>query len=143
MAAAAIDAATPTTDEAIAQATQIAAACDTIEALDDAVRRFDACGLKSGARNTVFFDGTKQAPLLVIGEAPGRDEDTTGKPFVGRAGQLLDRMLGSIDCDREKNTLISNVIFWRPPGNRTPTQAETLICRPFCLLYTSPSPRDS
>jgi DNA polymerase len=71
------------------------------------------------------------ADLLVIGEAPGRDEDRLGKPFVGRAGQLLDRMLAAIGRSRESNVLISNAIFWRPPANRTPTALETAICRPF------------
>jgi DNA polymerase len=79
----------------------------------------------------VFADGVPGADLLVIGEAPGRDEDRIGKPFVGRAGQLLDRMLAAIGRSRQSDTLISNVIFWRPPGNRTPTQVEIAICRPF------------
>ena len=101
------------------------------EELANAVAAFDACPLKAGARNTVFADGVFGADLLVIGEAPGRDEDRIGKPFVGRAGQLLDKMLAAIDRSRETNTLITNVIFWRPPGNRTPTAVETAICRPF------------
>ena len=71
------------------------------------------------------------APLLVIGEAPGKDEDLIGKPFVGRAGQLLDRMLAAIGRSRKENVLISNVIYWRPPGNRTPAQAEIAVCKPF------------
>ncbi|MEQ8749406.1 MAG: uracil-DNA glycosylase, partial [Amphiplicatus sp.] len=79
----------------------------------------------------LFSDGVPGADLLVIGEAPGREEDMTGKPFVGRAGQLLDRMLAAIGRSRTTNTLISNVIYWRPPGNRTPTQIEMAICRPF------------
>ncbi len=119
------------TDEAIEKAKRAAAACDSFEALEAAVMAFEDCPLKAGAKNTVFTDGVPGADLLIIGEAPGRDEDRTGKPFVGRAGQLLDRMLGAIGRDRTQNTLISNVIFWRPPGNRTPTQIETAICRPF------------
>lgn len=121
----------PTVDEAAAEAKAIAAACDSFEALEKAVMTFEGCPLKAGARNTVFTDGVPGADLLVIGEAPGRDEDRTGKPFVGRAGQLLDRMLAAIDRSREKDVLISNVIYWRPPGNRTPTQTETAVCRPF------------
>ena len=121
----------PSADEAAAQAASLAAACESFEALEKAVMAFDGCPLKEGARSTVFADGTPGADLLVIGEAPGRDEDRIGKPFVGRAGQLLDRMLAAIGRSRQENVLISNVIYWRPPGNRTPTQAETAVCRPF------------
>lgn len=119
------------TDEAIKAAEAAAAACDTFEALDAAVKAFEGCPLKAGAKNTVFTDGVPGADLLVIGEAPGRDEDRLGKPFVGRAGQLLDRMLAAIGRSRDDNVLISNVIFWRPPANRTPTALETAVCRPF------------
>jgi DNA polymerase len=119
------------TDEAIAAAERLAAACDTFEALNAAVRAFDGCPLKGGAKNTVFTDGVPGSDLLVIGEAPGRDEDRLGKPFVGRAGQLLDKMLAAIGRSRDTNTLISNVIYWRPPANRTPTAVETAVCRPF------------
>lgn len=118
-------------DEAIKAAEEAARACATFEALDAAVRAFDGCPLKAGAKNTVFTDGVPGADLLVIGEAPGRDEDAIGKPFVGRAGQLLDRMLAAIGRSRTDNALISNVIFWRPPGNRTPAALETAVCRPF------------
>lgn len=121
----------PGADEAIAWATEIAAGCNDFEALKLAVEAFDGCPLKTGARNTVFADGVPGADLLVIGEAPGAEEDRTGKPFVGRAGQLLDRMLAAIGRSRKENVLISNVIYWRPPGNRTPTNTETAICRPF------------
>lgn len=118
-------------DEAVASARRIAAACATVEELASAVAAFDGCPLKAGARTTVFADGVYGAPLLVIGEAPGKDEDQVGKPFVGRAGQLLDRMLAAIGRSRKDNTLISNVIYWRPPGNRTPAQAEIAVCKPF------------
>lgn len=118
-------------DEAIEHARRAAAVCETFEALDAAVKAFEGCPLKAGAKNTVFTDGVPGADLLVIGEAPGRDEDRLGKPFVGRAGQLLDHMLAAIGRSRGENALISNVIYWRPPGNRTPTQIETAICRPF------------
>lgn len=118
-------------DEAIALARQIAAGCSTFEALEAAVMAFEGCQLKAGCKNTVFADGTQNSDLLVIGEAPGRDEDQLGKPFVGRAGQLLDKMLAAIGRSRETNTLITNIIYWRPPGNRTPTAVETAICKPF------------
>ena len=118
-------------DEAISAAEKLAAACDSFEALEAAVKAFDGCPLKSGAKNTVFADGVPGADLLVIGEAPGRDEDQIGKPFVGRAGQLLDKMLAAIAHSRDTNTLISNVIFWRPPANRTPTALEAAVCKPF------------
>lgn len=121
----------PSADEAVVLAAKAAAACATHADLADAVAVFTACPLKAGARNTCFTDGVPGAPLLVIGEAPGRDEDAVGKPFVGRAGQLLDKMLAAIGRSRAKDTLISNVVYWRPPGNRTPTQAEIAVCRPF------------
>ncbi len=123
--------AAPAAEEAIATARKIAASCGSFEALRDAVAEFDGCPLKAGAKQTVFADGVPGSDLIVIGEAPGREEDRTGKPFVGRAGQLLDRMLAAIGRSRTQDTLISNVIYWRPPGNRTPTQDETAICRPF------------
>jgi DNA polymerase len=120
-------------DEAAALAAKIAGEALTIEALKAAVEGFEHCPLKAGARTTVFADGVYDAPLLVIGEAPGREEDLVGKPFVGRAGQLLDRMLAAIGMARTRDVLISNVVYWRPPGNRTPTQAELAVCRPFVL----------
>lgn len=109
----------------------IAAGAQTIAELRAAVERFDGCGLKQTARNTVFSDGVEQSEILLIGEAPGSEEDERGLPFVGRSGQLLDRMLASIGIDRRSNLLISNVIYWRPPGNRDPTQLEVSICMPF------------
>jgi DNA polymerase len=120
-------------DEAIRQAEIAAASCGTHAELAAAVAAFEGCGLKGGARTTVFCDGVPGADLLVIGEAPGRDEDACGKPFVGRAGQLLDKMLAAIGRSRSSNTLISNVIYWRPPGNREPTQIEIATCKPFVL----------
>ncbi|MEQ1929494.1 MAG: uracil-DNA glycosylase [Parvularculaceae bacterium] len=124
-------AATVSADEAVKAAEAAAAACRTHEELGAAISAFDGCGLKAGARTTVFADGVPGAALLVIGEAPGRDEDAVGKPFVGRAGQLLDKMLAAIGRSRKTDTLISNVVYWRPPGNRTPTQVELAVCRPF------------
>ncbi len=118
-------------DEAALRAAAAARAATDFEALAAAVAAFEGCPLKAGARTTVFTDGVPGSALLVIGEAPGRDEDRLGKPFVGRAGQLLDLMLAAIGRSRDKDTLISNVVYWRPPGNREPTQIEIAICRPF------------
>ena len=129
--AAAVEPAALSTDEAIKAAETAAVACKSFEELEAAVKAFEGCPLKAGAKNTVFTDGVPGADLLVIGEARGRDEDLLGKPFVGRAGQLLDRMLAAISRSRTENVLISNVIFWRPPANRTPTALETAVCRPF------------
>ncbi|MEO0321125.1 MAG: uracil-DNA glycosylase [Pseudomonadota bacterium] len=125
------DANTPTADEAIVMATTIAAQANSIDALETTVMAFDGCPLKRGARKTVFGVGVQSAPLLVLGEAPGQDEDRTGVPFVGRAGHLLDRMLSAIGRSREENAYISNAIYWRPPGNRAPSDMEMAICRPF------------
>ncbi|MEL6364154.1 MAG: uracil-DNA glycosylase [Pseudomonadota bacterium] len=119
--------------EAAADAERIAAACETVEALAEAVAAFEGCPLKPGARSTVFMDGVAGSDLLVIGEAPGREEDARGLPFIGRAGKLLDAMLAAIGRSRSENCLISNVIYWRPPGNRTPTSEEVAICKPFAL----------
>jgi uracil-DNA glycosylase family 4 len=102
----------------------------TLEALETMVAAFDGCGLKRTAKNLCFARGSTTARLMLIGEAPGRDEDLQGKPFVGRAGQLLDRMLAAIGLD-EGSIYITNTIYWRPPGNRTPTPEEIEACAPF------------
>jgi len=112
----------------------LAAQAETIEALGALIAGFDACPLKRTATNTVFVDGNPAAPVMIIGEAPGADEDRLGKPFVGRAGQLLDRMLAAIGLDRT-GVQITNVIYWRPPGNRKPTSAEIAACLPFVLRH--------
>ena len=109
----------------------LAAAATTIEELRDALNRFEGCALKRTATNLVFADGNPQARVMVIGEAPGADEDRQGLPFVGVSGQLLDRMLGAIGLERKSNVYISNVLFWRPPGNRSPSPAEIAACLPF------------
>lgn len=119
-----------------AGAEALAARCHSFEDIEHALAQFDQCPLKRTATNLCYIDGNRAARILVIGEAPGRDEDLQGKPFVGRSGQLLDRMLAAIGLDRhaseaDKAALITNVIFWRPPGNRKPTEAETLMCLPF------------
>jgi uracil-DNA glycosylase family 4 len=120
--------------EAARSARLLAARAETIEALAGLVANFDLCPLKRTATNTVFIDGNPAAPIMIIGEAPGAEEDRTGRPFVGRAGQLLDRMLTAIDLDRTQ-VQITNVIYWRPPGNRKPTAAETAACLPFVLRH--------
>jgi uracil-DNA glycosylase len=96
-----------------------------------ALDQFDECGLKAFATNLVFSDGDPTAPVMVIGEAPGAEEDRLGKPFVGQSGQLLDKVLASVGLSRASNCYISNVIFWRPPGNRPPTDRELAQCLPF------------
>jgi DNA polymerase len=101
-----------------------------VEELRQALERFDGCALKLTATNLVFCDGNPAARLLMIGEAPGAEEDRQGKPFVGPAGKLLDRMLASIGLDRG-SALISNTIYWRPPGNRNPAPDEVAACLPF------------
>ncbi|MBY6263827.1 uracil-DNA glycosylase [Azospirillum sp. 412522] len=116
--------------EAGIQARARAGEAQTLEALEAALRSFDGCPLKATAMNTVFADGNPQAPVMLIGEAPGEDEDRQGKPFVGVSGKLLDRMLAQIGLNRS-NVYISNILPWRPPGNRSPTQAEIAACLPF------------
>lgn len=103
---------------------------ETVEALREELLCFEGCALKHTAMNLVFSDGNPQAKVMLIGEAPGEDEDRQGKPFVGVSGKLLDRMLGSIGLDRT-SVYISNILFWRPPGNRSPTDAEIAACLPF------------
>lgn len=107
------------------------AAAVSLAELERAVRAFEGCALKRTATNTVFADGVAGAELMVIGEAPGADEDRLGRPFVGRSGQLLDRMLAAIGYERRRNAYITNVLFWRPPGNRKPTNEEIAACLPF------------
>lgn len=111
-------------------AQEIAAKCATLDDLKAAVEAFDGCPLKATATKAAFARGNPQARVMVIGEAPGREEDREGKPFVGEAGQLLDRMLAAIGLD-ETSAYITNIVFWRPPGNRKPTDAEIESCRPF------------
>jgi DNA polymerase len=117
-----------------------AAGARTLDDLRAAVAEFDLCDLKKGARSTVFADGNPAARVMILGEAPGRDEDMEGLPFVGRAGQLLDRMLAAIGLSRrspdsETAAYISNVMFWRPPGNREPTPEELAMVLPFTLRH--------
>ncbi|WP_102868390.1 uracil-DNA glycosylase [Pseudovibrio exalbescens] len=116
--------------KAINAARDAADAARSLEELRDILLRFDGCNLKHTAKNLVFADGNPQANIMMIGEAPGRDEDLQGVPFVGRSGQLLDRIMYSAGLSRNE-VYIANVVPWRPPGNRTPTPQETEICRPF------------
>ncbi len=117
-------------DAAIASAREAARTAPTLEALRTLMENFDGCALKHTATRLVFADGNPQARVMFVGEAPGRDEDIEGLPFVGRSGKLLDRMIAAIGLDRSK-AYIANVIPWRPPGNRTPTPQETQVCLPF------------
>ena len=115
-----------------------AAACGSLAEIAAALDAFDACPLKKTATRLCYADGNPAARVMLVGEAPDRDEDIQGKPFAGRSGQLLDRMLAAIGLsrtadDRENAVFITNLIFWRPPGNRTPTEAETQMCLPFLL----------
>jgi DNA polymerase len=121
----------PDVSEAVALAGTLAAQADSLEALAAVIAGFDGCPLKfeGAASQAVVYRGDPAAPLMVIGEGPGQEEDQRGQPFVGRAGKLLDRMLAAAGLtDR---VLITNTVFWRPPGNRTPTPAEQAVCAPF------------
>ena len=120
----------PAPEAAIASAREAARTAASLDALRALLENFDGCALKSTATRLVFADGNPKARIMFVGEAPGRDEDIEGLPFVGRSGKLLDRMIASIGLDRSK-VYIANVIPWRPPGNRTPTPQETQICLPF------------
>jgi uracil-DNA glycosylase len=122
--------ATVAPEAAIMSAREAARTAPSLEALRALLEKFDGCALKFTATRLVFADGNPQARVMFVGEAPGRDEDIEGLPFVGRSGKLLDRMIAAIGLDRS-SAYIANVIPWRPPGNRTPTPQETQICLPF------------
>jgi uracil-DNA glycosylase len=117
-------------EAAIVSAREAAATAPSLEALRALMRDFEGCALRTTATQLVFADGNPQARLMLVGEAPGRDEDIEGLPFIGRAGKLLELMLAAIGLDRTK-VYITNVIPWRPPGNRDPSPHETQICLPF------------
>jgi DNA polymerase len=121
----------PDISAAVAQAQALAAAADSLEALKAAIADFDGCPIKfeGAARQSVFYRGRDDAPVMVIGEGPGAEEDAQGLPFVGRAGRLLDRMLAAAGL--AERVLITNTVFWRPPGNRTPSPLEQAVCAPF------------
>ena len=122
-------------EDAIAAATTLATKAETLDDLQSAMTDFDGCALKATAKNLVFSDGQRRAKIMIVGEAPGGDEDRQGKPFVGRAGQLLDQMLASIGLSRDENVYITNVVPWRPPGNRTPSLDEIALCKPFITRH--------
>jgi DNA polymerase len=118
------------TDQVLASAQDLARRAATLEELRATLQDFDGCPLKKTAHSLVFADGNPEARVMIIGEGPGAEEDRQGLPFVGVSGQLLDRMLACIGLDRT-SAYITNVLFWRPPGNRTPTGTELAICLPF------------
>lgn len=115
----------------LSEAESLASAAASLDELKTAIEGFDGCPLKQLCEKTVVFDGTQGAPVMVLGEGPGGQEDRIGLPFVGKAGQLLDKMLAAIGLDRKTNAFISNVNYWRPPGNRNPEADELAVCRPF------------
>jgi DNA polymerase len=120
----------PPPDAAVMAAREAAARAASLDDLRAMLDRFEGCALRSTAKKLVFADGNPRAPVMLVGDAPGRDEDLAGVPFVGRSGQLLDRMLAAIGLDRN-GVYIANIVPWRPPGNRTPTPQESQICLPF------------
>jgi DNA polymerase len=120
----------PAPDVAIMSARDIAPTAATLAELRALLETFDGCALKATATKLVFADGNPEAKIMFVGEAPGRDEDLEGRPFVGRSGKLLDRMMNAIGLDRS-SAYIANIIPWRPPGNRDPSPQETQICLPF------------
>ena len=120
----------PTPDAAVMAAREAARTASSLEELRAILDRFEGCSLKGSASRLVFADGTPGSRLMFVGEAPGAEEDKQGLPFVGRSGQLLDRMLKAIGLERQQ-VYIANIVPWRPPGNRTPTPVETQICLPF------------
>lgn len=122
----------PAPDEAAMAARGAAKSAKTLDELRAILGKFEGCALKATATQLVFADGNPTARLMLVGEAPGRDEDIEGLPFVGRSGKLLDRMLAAIGLDRT-SVYIANIVPWRPPGNRTPTPQESQICLPFIL----------
>ena len=120
----------PSPDAAVMAAREAAKTAASLDELRAILGRFDGCALKATATQLVFADGNPQAQVMFVGEAPGRDEDLEGLPFVGRSGKLLDLMMAAIGLDRTR-VYIANIIPWRPPGNRDPSSQETAICLPF------------
>ncbi len=125
---------------AAATSEEIAAGCADLDALRAALAAFEGCALKRGARSLVFADGHRAARVMIVGEAPGREEDLAGLPFVGRSGQLLDRMFAAIGLSRRAEEgadalYISNVLPWRPPANREPSADEVAMLRPFLMRH--------
>jgi uracil-DNA glycosylase len=127
-----VTAAPPPPEEAVMAARAAAGSAASLEELRAILDRFEGCALRTTAKQLVFADGNPQSRVMFVGEAPGRDEDIEGLPFVGRSGKLLDRMLAAVGLDRT-SVYIANIVPWRPPGNRTPTPQEAAICLPFTL----------
>lgn len=130
----------PAAADPVAEAAAAAQGADTLDALREAIDAYPHCELKKGARSLVFADGMPGARVLILGEAPGREEDAQGRPFVGPAGQLLDRMFAAIGLSRsapapEAALYITNLSPWRPPGNRDPSAEEIAMLRPFVLRH--------
>jgi uracil-DNA glycosylase len=121
--------------DAVAEAEKAARAATSLSELAAAIEGYDHCDLKKGARNMVFGDGAPSADVMIVGEAPGRDEDAVGRPFVGPSGQLLDRMFAAIGLSRSANLYIANTLPWRPPGNRNPESEEIAMCLPFLIRH--------
>ncbi|PVE26262.1 uracil-DNA glycosylase [Microvirga sp. KLBC 81] len=117
-------------DEVAGLAREQARHAQSLEELETILAGFEGCALKFSAKNLAFADGNPEGRVMLVGEAPGADEDRIGKPFMGRSGQLLDRMLATIGLDRSQ-VYVANIVPWRPPGNRTPTPQEIAICKPF------------
>ena len=117
-------------EEVASDARRKAGQAQSLAELEALLASFDGCALRFSAKNLAFADGNPEGRVMLVGEAPGADEDRIGKPFMGRSGQLLDRMLAAIGLDRTQ-VYIANIVPWRPPGNRTPTPQEVAICRPF------------
>lgn len=127
----------PVEVDPVAVARKAAQGAGTLDALRTSLGAFAHCDLKKGARNLVFSDGIAGSRVMIIGEAPGREEDREGRPFVGRAGQLLDRMLAAIGLSRAESVYITNVLPWRPPQNREPTPEEIAMLRPFLTRHVA------
>lgn len=121
----------------VEDAARLAKSARTLDELRQAILQFDGCDLKKGARSTVFCDGVAGARVMIIGEAPGREEDREGRPFVGRAGQLLDKMLAAIGLSRSESVYITNVLPWRPPQNREPRPDEIAVMKPFLTAHVA------
>lgn len=117
-------------DEVTDDAREQARSAATLEELEALLQRFDGCTLKASAKTLVFGGGDPASRVMLVGEMPGADEDRVGKPFMGRSGHLLDRMLAAIDLTRD-GVYVANIVPWRPPGNRNPTPQEIAICKPF------------
>lgn len=121
----------------IAIAEKSAASSSNLQELKEAVSKFNGCEIKNYAKQSVFSDGNPESKILLLGEAPGEAEDIQGKPFVGESGKLQSEILSSIGLERAKHYLVSNVMYWRPPGNRQPKPEELMLCRPFVKRFIS------